>query len=121
MADLLENPEARIKYNDTKHFFVKWIKHIRRTIVFSYYLAKITGADLKITTRAAALHDIDDYPLFNHSKKCAEKASEIEKDKKIIEAIRTHMFPLSKIPKSKEAWVLTIADKLAIIIDMLDF
>lgn len=121
VSDLLEKPEVRARYGDTKHFFVKWDKHVKRTIILSYYLAKLVGANPFLTTRAAALHDIDDQPRFNHSKKCSIKAGKIENNPKVIEAIETHMFPLSKIPKSKEAWSLVIADKIINAVDLLDF
>ena len=28
------------------------------------------------------------------------------------EAIRSHMFPLGPMPKNKEAWIITLADKV---------
>ena len=121
VADILENSEIKNKYNNKKHIFSKWIKHTERTIAVSYYLAKLTGANTYTTIRAAALHDIADEPQFNHSKKCAIEASKLENNSKVIKAVETHMFPLSKLPESKEAWVLAIADKVINFVDLFDF
>ena len=121
VADILENSEIKNKYNNKKHVFSKWIKHTQRTIILSYYLAKLIRANTYTTIRAAALHDIADNPKFNHSNKCAIAASKIENNSKVIEAVETHMFPLSKFPASKEAWVLAIADKVINFVDLFDF
>ena len=42
-----------------------------------------------------------------------------ESDKKVINAIRSHMFPLTpKLPKHREGWILTLADKISASTDL---
>ena len=53
---------------------------------------------------------------FTHPKEAADNARLFFKDKiddKVYSSICTHMFPLTltKIPKSKEAWIVTFIDK----------
>ena len=34
------------------------------------------------------------------------------------DAIRTHMFPLGPVPRNKEAWIITLADKICAIAEL---
>lgn len=87
------------------------------------------NADEKTIVEAGLLHDFYLYdwhnasvrvPLlkmhgFTHAKTAANNARNLLKvDDKICQAIESHMWPLNlfAIPKSKEAWLLCIADKI---------
>lgn len=98
--------------------------HSVRVAYLSYLTSKTLGCDTKATVRAAALHDFflvrDDKNimtetkmLINHPSIAKSNAIEYfgvnEKEQNIIES---HMFPISNtVPKSKEAWIVSICDK----------
>lgn len=56
----------------------------------------------------------DEWYCFYHPKDAVENAAGYDLTEVEKQAILSHMWPLSKhMPKSREAWVLTISDKLA--------
>lgn len=99
--------------------------HSVRVAYFSYKLSKMVGGDKKTIIRAGTLHDFflirDDKNLVTETKMLIKhptlaKENAInffginEKEQNIIES---HMFPVSNImPKSKEAWIVSLSDKL---------
>jgi HD superfamily phosphodiesterase len=83
--------------------------------------------DYVSATRAALLHDYftkNDFDeestsrkeLVNHpSIACINALKEFKLNELEINAIESHMFPLSKtLPKYKESWLLTLVDKSAV-------
>lgn len=104
--------------------------HSVRVSYIAYKLAKVLGCDVTSTIRGAALHDFflvrDDKNLLTSAKMFVEhptiaKENAIkyfainEKEQNIIES---HMFPTSSVvPKSKEAWIVTLADKVSTILE----
>ncbi len=59
---------------------------------------------------------------FTHAKLAAENAKRYcHASEKELAIIRTHMWPLNltKLPKSREAWVLTACDKITTIAEVL--
>lgn len=104
--------------------------HSVRVSYIAYKLAKILGCDVTSTIRGGALHDFflvrDDKNILTSAKMFVEhptiaKENAIkyfainEKEQNIIEA---HMFPTSSVlPKSKEAWIVTIADKISAVLE----
>lgn len=99
--------------------------HSVRVAYTSYKLSKVLGFDTTSTIRAGILHDFflerDDKSiatetkmLIKHPTIAKENAIQYfgvnEKEQNIIES---HMFPISSVaPKSKEAWIVTLCDKL---------
>lgn len=99
--------------------------HSVRVAYMSYTLCKILGCDEKSVIRAGALHDFflerndkniatSTKMLLEHPSIAKENAINYfginDKEQNIIES---HMFPLSNVaPKSKEAWVVTLSDKI---------
>ena len=104
--------------------------HSVRVAYVAYKLSKFTGADKVSTIRGASLHDFflvrDDKNILtsakmfiDHPKIAKENAIKYfavnEKEQNIIES---HMFPTSSVmPKSKEAWLVTIADKIMALVE----
>ena len=44
-----------------------------------------------------------------------------ERDERVLDAINAHMFPLKlPVPRHREGWILTLADKVASSLDVLD-
>ena len=90
----------------------------------SWKLARKFGCDEKVAARAGLLHDFCPYDFhkktptgehqaFYHPKAAAENSERIfEINEKERDAILSHMFPLGPIPKNREAWIITMADKI---------
>ena len=105
----------------------QWTTRLMHSINVSYLSWKIAGklgCDARAAARAGLLHDFCPYDFrektptgehqaFYHPKAAAENSvhtfeiSDRERD-----AILTHMFPLGPVPKNKEAWIITMADKI---------
>ena len=99
--------------------------HSVRVSYVAYKLSKVLGFDNDAVIRAGALHDFflirDDKNIITstkmfieHPKIAKENAINYfginEKEQNIIES---HMFPISDVvPKSKEAWLVTLSDKI---------
>ena len=110
-------------------------EHTFRVSYDCYRISKRFNLDYKNLTIAALLHDFYEKPwqnnkeavpflekhAFTHAHNAVLNAKKFygERINKTIEDImETHMFPVNKkIPKSKEAWLLTLVDKA----DSIDF
>jgi glycyl-tRNA synthetase beta chain/uncharacterized protein len=81
------------------------------------------GADRRISTRAAILHDIDSRlgTLVTHGAIAARHAAEIGESESVCHAIVSHMYPFGPAPTTREGWVLVLADKMASLADMTHF
>ena len=90
----------------------------------SWKIAKKFGCDEKAAARAGLLHDFCPYDFrkktptgelqaFYHPKAAAENSVRtFDIGEKEWNAVLSHMFPLGPIPKNKEAWIITMADKI---------
>lgn len=109
--------------------YIHSLRVVRKCVaVVNFFHLSVNWPDLLM---AALLHDFYLYDFheminllhgFNHPKKAAENAvSLFGVNKNVENAIRTHMFPLtiSRVPLSREAWVLAVADKIVAIKEML--
>lgn len=99
--------------------------HSVKVAYLSYRISKLLGCDTKAAIRGGTLHDfflirddkniVSETKLFvKHPTLAKENAINYfgvnEKEQNIIES---HMFPVSSVvPKSKEAWIVTICDKI---------
>ena len=99
--------------------------HSVKVAYLSYRISKALRCDTRAVVRAGALHDFflerDDKNLvtetkmlIKHPTMAKENAINFfgvnEKEQNIIES---HMFPISNVaPKSKEAWIVTMCDKI---------
>ncbi len=119
--DILSNKEYQ-KLGREYHHGTTRLEHSLRVAKSTYLIAKKKGLDYKEATRAALLHDfftedqIQSKMLkvaYEHPIRAYENSSRYYSlSKKEGNIIRSHMFPLSKeFPKSKEALIVTIADK----------
>ena len=110
-----------------QHGDITTLEHVIAVSYISFILAKKWNADVKTAVRAAMLHDLYLYDwhirdperppfthAFMHPAKAAENARKyFDPSEKELEIIRTHMWPLTitRFPTSKEAFILTLADK----------
>lgn len=114
-----------IKTKSIVHHGTTRYNHSIRVAYLSYLASKALGCDTKSTVRAGVLHDFflvrDDKNIVTETKMLIEHPSIAkenaityfgvnEKEQNIIES---HMFPISNtMPKSKEAWIVSICDKM---------
>jgi uncharacterized protein len=123
---ILETKEY-MKTKEIPHHDGSVFEHCLLVAHFSYKIAKRLNLDVSSIVRAALLHDFYLYKFkkpqgknllisaYKHAKnhpkialENAEKHFELTKKEKNI--IQSHMFPVG-LPRSLEAWVITIVDK----------
>lgn len=120
--DLLEHPKVAETRTLIHHRVCKH-DHLMRSAHLSYHLAPMLGADRRVCTRAALLHDIDSRngTLSTHGAIAARYAAAIGETDQVCRAIVSHMYPLGPAPTSREGWVLVVADKIASLSDITCF
>ncbi|GAC1364335.1 MAG: HD domain-containing protein [Herpetosiphon sp.] len=119
ITDLLAHPKVRETQSHMHHSISKH-DHLLRSARISYKLARMLKADVATCVRAAMIHDIDSRfgTLRSHGGIAARWARAQGESYAVCHAIETHMFPFSARPRTREAWVVTIADKAASLTDL---
>jgi HD superfamily phosphodiesterase len=114
IADLLVHPKV-IETREHLHHSIAKHDHLLRSVKFSSRFAKLLHADLRTCVRAAMIHDIDSRlgTLTTHGAVAARWAAEQGEPEEVCRAIISHMYPFGPAPRSREAWVLVLADKAA--------
>ena len=124
VQDILEHPLVRSMEAYTQHGETSCLRHSINVSYLSWLMARHLGCDAKAAARAGLLHDFclydfheksadGEHQAFLHPKVAAENSMEhFDISEKERDAILSHMFPLGPLPKSREAWLITIADKL---------
>lgn len=122
LGDLVTHPKVQETRHHLHHNVPKH-DHLMRSAHWSYRIAGLLKADRRVCARAAILHDLDSRNgnWATHGWIAANVAADIGESTLVCRAIVPHMFPLGPAPKSREGWVLVIADKLASLADMGDF
>ena len=130
----LEHPRVQEMRDYIQHGSISTYKHVVNVTKIAYRLDKKygLGADREVLLTAALLHDFylydwhdkpySDLHGYRHPARAAEKAVTVFKvDDRVKSAIQTHMWPftLRKIPKSREAWIVCMADKIASMMETL--
>lgn len=131
--DIINTNKFNELKNEKHHGLTRYI-HVMRVSKFTYKISKKLGMDYVSATRAALLHDYftkNDFDeestsrkeLVNHpSIACINALKEFKLNELEINAIESHMFPLSKtLPKYKESWLLTLVDKSVATYEMTKF
>ena len=121
---ILSNSEFLLLDKYFHHHNTSRLTHSIHVSYLSWLLAKKLGCDEKAAARAGLLHDFCPYnfrektpkgehPAFHHPKAAVENSSRVfQINDRERDAIRTHMFPLGPVPRNKEAWIITLADKI---------
>jgi HD superfamily phosphodiesterase len=119
ISDLLAHPKV-VETRSHLHHSISKHEHLLRSARISYRLAKVVGADVRTCVRAAVIHDIDSRmgTLTTHGRIAAAWAATVGEDHAVCHAIETHMYPLGPIPRTREAWVVSLADKAASLTDL---
>ena len=129
LQDLLKDKHVRRMKMFTQHGTVSTYDHCRSVANLSYRLNRMfhLHADERKLVRGAMLHDFYLYDWhhedggehrlhgFHHAGRAADNAVRLlHVGKKEEEIIRSHMWPLNitKVPKSREAWIVCLADKI---------
>lgn len=128
-SPILTNKEF-IKTKSIVHHGNTRYNHSVRVAYIAYTLCKFFGCDISSTVRAGILHDFflvrDDKNIATSAKMFIEHPSIAKEnainyfgiDEKEQNIIESHMFPISVVaPKSKEAWLVTLSDKLVAIFE----
>ena len=121
---ILENEEVLSLSTFSHHQWTNRLMHSINVSYLSWFIAKKLGCDEKAAARAGLLHDFCPYDFkkktptgehqaFYHPKAAARNSERVfqisERERK---AILTHTFPLGPMPTNKEAWIITLADKI---------
>lgn len=124
VKDILENKDFIKLRLYTQHNTTNRLLHSLNVSYLAWLMAKKLRCDAAAAARAGLLHDFclydfkdgtpnGEFQAFYHPKAAAENSEErFELSEKEKNAILSHMFPLGPIPKSKEAWIISTADKV---------
>lgn len=127
VADLSVHNNVSEMKNYRQHYDTNCYEHCKHVAYYTYILCKKYNLDYKSGVRAAMLHDLFLYDWRKKSEKCprlhgfrhprislnnANKLFEL--NAKEQDMILKHMWPLTvKLPKYKESYIVTLADKMA--------
>ncbi len=102
--------------------------HSLRVGYLSFSLSRLIGCSSSVCARAGVLHDagydVKDSAnvirqLLSHAEKGASIAESMGEPCTVVEAIRTHMFPLGGPPKTAESFVVWFTDKVDAVLEFL--
>ncbi len=127
VKDLTTSDTVMQMDNYMQHGDITTLEHVIAVSYTAFILAKKWNADVRSAVRGAMLHDLYLYdwhiktpehtPLthtFNHPKTSVANAKKyFDPTEKELKIVRSHMWPLTlfHMPTSKEAFILTLADK----------
>ncbi len=126
---ILQNHKFKQLSRYTQHCWTNRLMHSLNVSYLSWVMAKAFGCDEKAAARAGLLHDFclydfhektptGEHQAFYHPKVAAKNSHEIfQISERERDAILTHMFPLGPLPRNKEAWIITVADKVCALME----
>lgn len=127
VQSILDNPEFKKLQRYKQHFQTTRFMHSLNVSYISWLIARKLGWDAKTAARAGLLHDFCVYDFkdklpkgeiqaYYHPRVAASTSERhfLISDKE-RQAILSHMFPLGPLPESREAWLISLADKLCAI------
>lgn len=129
IADLLQHDDVQKLHEAQRHHFRRSrLEHSYAVGKLSFRLARIVHGNVSVAARAGFLHDWyhDLHPHFkrfrnpdmHHFRQSVEAAEKYGESPEVIQAIRTHMWPYGrKAPRTREAWIVWMADNLVWVAD----
>lgn len=131
--DLLKNDQVNKMKNYRQHCDISTFEHCRNVSFICYVICKKFNLDYVSAARAGMLHDLflydwrakrphqkfRDLHAFSHPKIALENARKVTSlSDKEEDIILKHMWPLTiKLPRYKESYIITIADKYSAILE----
>jgi uncharacterized protein len=127
---ILSNEEFRSLEYYSHHRGTSRLMHSVNVSYIAWLLAGKVGCDKKKAARVGLLHDFCPYDFrektptgehqaFYHPKAAAENSIRVfQIDAGEADDILTHMFPLAHVPKSREGWIVTLADKVCAVMEL---
>ena len=121
---ILENEEVLSLGTFCHHQWTNRLMHSINVSYVSWLIARKLGCDESAAARAGLLHDFCPYDFkkktptgecqaFYHPKAAAKNSERVfQISDREQDAILSHMFPLGPMPRNKEAWIITLADKI---------
>lgn len=122
VEDLLRHPtflETRFQI----HHNVRKSDHLLRSARYAWMIASVVQADRRTCARAGLLHDVLSRlgTWSSHGAIAASVADQMGESPDVCDAIIPHMYPMGPAPRTREGWVLAVADKVASVVDTLHF
>ena len=133
IADLIDSPSVQAMRNVSQHVDINCFEHCVFVAYVSFLICRRMGWDFRAAARGGLLHDLFLYDWhqkgshqglhgFTHPEAALRNASqicaltEVEQD-----IIVKHMWPLTlrKVPKYRESFVVSSADKICALAEML--
>ena len=110
VEQILNNKDFQKLRYYKQHNWSDRLMHSINVSYLSWLMARRLGCDAKAAARAGLLHD---FCLYDFHEKPADGEHQAFLHPKVAaENSMSHMFPLGPLPKSREAWLITIADKI---------
>lgn len=129
--DLLTHPKVNELHSYSQHLNTSRLQHSLNVAYYSFLFSKRLKANTEETVRAALLHDFflydwrSDQPVAGshldvHPQQALLNAKTVTDVTPLMEdVILSHMWPLgSQKPNSKEAWIVSIADKVCTMMEL---
>ena len=130
VQSILDNPEFKKLQRYKQHFQTTRFMHSLNVSYISWLIARKLGWDAQTAARAGLLHDFCVYDFkdklpkgeiqaYYHPRVAASTSERhfLISDKE-RQAILSHMFPLGPLPRNKEAWIITVADKICALMEV---
>ena len=128
LSEITSDEAVQRMKNYIQHGTVSTFEHCKSVARLSYEIDRrlLLHSDLRVLLTGAMLHDFYLYDWhekgdgshllhgLRHAKRACENARKLlHADDKVCRVIYCHMWPLNpeRIPRSKEAWIVCIADK----------
>lgn len=130
VGHILENQEFLSLASYVHHQWTNRLMHSINVSYMSWLIAKKLRCDARAAARAGLLHDFCPYDFkvktptgehqaFYHPKAAAKNSLEtFSISAREQDAILTHMFPLGPLPRNREAWIITLADKVCAVLEV---
>src|SRR5690554_5328264 len=131
IADLLADEKVNQLDLFNQHLNTSRLQHSINVAYFSYQLSKNRNVNVLDTVRAALLHDFFLYEWRSkqpvkgshvtvHPQQALLTAKSVTEVTPLMEdIILSHMWPVGRVkPKSKEAWIVSFADKISTILEL---
>lgn len=124
VQNILSNKEFLSLDNYSHHHKTSRLMHSINVSYLSWLMARKFHCDEKAAARAGLLHDFCPYDFaektptgelqaFYHPKAAAKNSFRtFQINDREHTAILTHMFPLGPVPRNREAWIISLADKI---------